>query len=306
MACAPKQGNKKKSSLTAGQVASVSNSMPNVPAPMSLPMAERRFYAPRSTPSEHEQASLIAATFPDIVARLVRDANCTLPLAVTTKVNERGSVTLLVSNPSNPAVAFAPYFDTLTTPLNRSFPVGDSPWLPFRLAPNEVQLTIHSLPMAFLPQVPEELFPSLADSIFNSRNVRILAARYRNNNPETRSGKTATSVVVSVYPGDVRTMGSSIRLYCRSPTVERAYSSNRYTQYRNWWGFGHVAPQWESKDPVCPLYSLNHTRAQHRCPNPTCPGSGNFKPVLNCCSSSQARCANCGEASSPLYRECTE
>ena len=114
--------------------------MPNVPAPKSLPKAERRFYALRSTPSEHEQAFLIAATFPDIAARVPRDANCTLPLAVTTKVNERGYVTLLVYDPSTPAAAFAPYFNTLTTQLNWSFPVGESPWLRFRLAPNEVQL----------------------------------------------------------------------------------------------------------------------------------------------------------------------
>ena len=51
--------------------------------------------------------------------------------------------------------------------LNRSFPMGNSPWLPFRLAPNEVQLAIHSLPIAFLPVDPEERFPSLANSIYN-------------------------------------------------------------------------------------------------------------------------------------------
>ena len=95
------------------------------------------------------------------------------------------------------------------------------------------------------------------------------------------AGKTATSVIVSVYPGDIPTMGTSIRLFSRSHTVERAYSSNRYTQCRNCWGFGHLAQRCDSKDPVCRLCSLNHTRANHRCLNPTCPGSGNLKPVLN-------------------------
>ena len=126
-AVAPKKGNEKKSSLTAAEVTSVSNSVPNVLAPKSLPTAERSFYAPRSSPSEHEQASLIAANLPDIAAGVLRDGNYTLPLAVTKKVNETGSVTLLVSDPSTPAAAFAPYFDTLTTQLNRSCPVGDSP-----------------------------------------------------------------------------------------------------------------------------------------------------------------------------------
>jgi len=60
---APK-GKRNKSSLTAAQVASASNSVPASQPPKSLPTAERRFYAPRSSPSEHPQASLIAATFP--------------------------------------------------------------------------------------------------------------------------------------------------------------------------------------------------------------------------------------------------
>jgi len=205
-AVASKKGNKRKSPPTAAQVASVSNSVQNAPARKGLPMGERMFYAPRSYPSGHDQAPLIAATFPDIAARVLRDANCILPLAVTTKVQEGGSVTLLVTDTTTFAAAFAPYFDTLTTQLKRPFPVGDSPWLRFRLAPNEVQLAIQSLPMAFLPAHPEELFSSLTNSIYNSRNIRILAARFHNPKIQSRAGKTATSVIVSVRSGDVPTM----------------------------------------------------------------------------------------------------
>ena len=155
--------------------------------------------------------------------------NCILPLAVTTKVNDRGSVTLLVTDPAPPAAAFAPYFDALCSQLNKSFPVSNSPWLPFRLAPNETQLAIHSLPIAFLPEDPNKLFPSLPKSILNSKDIRILAARFLNPDARSREGKTATSVIVSVHPGDVQSMGSSIRLFSLSRTVERGYSSNRYT-----------------------------------------------------------------------------
>ena len=121
------KGKKNKSSLSAAKVASASNLVPVTQAPRSLPTAERRFYAPRSSPLEHPPAPLIAATFPDIAACVLRDANCILPLAVTTKVNDRGSVTLLVTDHATPAAAFAPYFDALSSQLNKSFPVGDSP-----------------------------------------------------------------------------------------------------------------------------------------------------------------------------------
>jgi len=298
------KGKKYKSSLTAAQVASANSLAPVSQAPRSLPTAKRRFYAPHSSPSEHPQAPLIAATFPDIAASVLRDANCILPLAVTTKVNDRGSVTLLVTDPATPAAAFAPYFDALSCQLNKSFPVGESPWLPFRLAPNEAQLAIHSLPLAFLPEDPEELFPCLAESILNSKNIRILAARYLNPNAQSREGKTATSVIVSVHPADVLTMGSSIRLFSRSRNIERAYSSNRYTQCKNCWGYGHVAPRCPSTSPVCPICSLNHTRAMHRCPNPTCPGGGNLKAAPALSSSSPPRCINCGGAHTATHRDC--
>ena len=298
------KGKKNKSSLTAAKVASASNLAPVTQAPRSLPTAERRFYAPRSSPSEHPQAPLIAATFPNIATCVLRDANCILPLPVSTKVNDRGSVTLLVSDPATPAAAFAPYFDALSCQLNKSFPVGDSAWLPFRLAPNEAQLAIHSLLLTFLPEDPEELFPCLAESILTFQNIRILAHRYLNPDTRSREGKTATSVIVSVHPGDVLTMGSSIRPCSRSRTIERAYSSNQYTQCNNCWGFGHVAPRCPSADPVCRICSLNHTRAMHRCPNPTCPRGGNAKAVPGCCSSSPSPCVNCGADHTATNRDC--
>ena len=297
-------GKKNKSSLTAAQVASASHSGPDTQPLKSLPAAERRFYAPRFSPSEHQQASLIAATFPDIAARGLRDAKCVLPHAVTTKVNDRGSVTLLVSDPATPAAAFAPYFDALSSQLNTSFPVGAHPWLPFRLAPNEAQLPMDSLPIAFLPEDPDELFPGLAESILNSKNRCILAASYLNPDSRSREDKSAISVIVSVHTGDVPAMGSSIRLVSRTRTVERAYSSNRYTQCKNCWGFRHVAPRCPSIDPVCPICSLNHTRAMNRCLNPTCPGGGNIKATPGCCSSSPPRCANCAGAHTATHRDC--
>jgi len=99
-------------------------------------------------------------------------------------------------------------------------------------------------------------------------------------------------------------MGSSIRLFSRSGTIERAYSPNRYTQCKNCWGFGHVTPRCPTTGPVCPIRSLNHTRAMHRCPHPTCPGSGNLKATPGCCSSSPPRCTNCGGPHTATHRDC--
>ena len=134
------KGRKNMCSLPAAKSASASNVATAIQAPMLLPTAESTLYAPRSSPSKDQQAPLIAATFPNIAAHILRDANCILPLAVTTKVNDRGSVTRLVTNAATPAVAFAAYFDALSCQLNKSFPVCDSPWLRFRLPPTRFSL----------------------------------------------------------------------------------------------------------------------------------------------------------------------
>jgi len=80
--------------------------------------------------------------------------------------------------------------------------------LPFRLASNEVQLPIYSLLLPFLPKDPQELFSILADCNLNSKNIQILSASFLNLNPESRAGKSATLVIVSVNPADVPPMGS--------------------------------------------------------------------------------------------------
>jgi len=109
---------------------------PSLPL-QSLPTAETMVYTPRFTPGQHNQAHMIAATLPDIAARVLLDANCTLPLVVTTKVNDRGSITLLITDTTSPTGAFVAYFDGLMSPLNRPFTVGNAPWLPFWLAPTK-------------------------------------------------------------------------------------------------------------------------------------------------------------------------
>ena len=84
----------------------------------------------------HPDRDTIAATFPDIAADVLRSSNCALPLSFTAKVNSNGTVTLLGVDPATPASDYSPFFSALAARLNKSFPVGTSPWLPFRLAPN--------------------------------------------------------------------------------------------------------------------------------------------------------------------------
>ena len=180
-----KKGRQAKASVSASSGAVASGEV-FTKSPPPLPQAVRRFFASRTTFKPHPEALKIAAHFPDIATSVLREANCSLPLSFTCTVNDKGSVSLLGTYLDTTAFAYTPYFAPLTSRLNKAFPVGNSPWDLFKPAPNETQLLIHSIPLAFLPSDDAQLFPSVHEFIPNARGVSILSVRYLNPNPESR------------------------------------------------------------------------------------------------------------------------
>jgi len=254
--------------------------------PPSLPGAQRRFFAPRQSPALHPDAPSIAATFPDIAARVLRESSCLLPLGFSATVNPRGAISLMVTDKATPAWSDAAYFESLTRALNQSFPVRENPWCIFVLAPRTVQLAIHSLPLHFLPQDEEELFPYIRPAILNNKATPVLSARYLNPDRGSQSNKQATSVVVTVDPQHVSALTSGVFILSQKRKVELAFSANRTFQCRNCWGYGHAHQRCRATHPTCPICALHHTCASHRCQNPTSPRGGNNKPVPSCCPTS--------------------
>ena len=258
-------------------------------------------------PAPHPERDLIRICWPDLAVSVLREANSGLPVSFKVFVNDNGAVSLTVIDTSVPAASYSPFFDALTHKLNQSFPVSDNPWMPFRLAPTDLQFAIHGLPIKAHPEEDAALCDLLQPSIFNSQSVLISKPRFLN--PDRASplrDKKAFSVVVQVPADDGKflTALSRIPILGGNYAIERAYPSSPSKQCNNCWRFGHVKPR--CKNPtVCPLSAGPHAKAEHRCPNPTCPKGGNLKPVLKCCMASPARCPNCSEDHSAGYRDCT-
>jgi hypothetical protein len=157
--------------------------VPKSKGPSPLPTAERRFFAPRLFPLEHEDPVRMAATAPDIMAKVLRDANCPYPFSFTATVNAKGAVSLLCTDLYTPATAYSPYYEAMANKLNQAFPMGDNPHRPFRPAPNQVDLAIHRLPRSYMPPDQEDLLPALSLSISNAVGVTIFAARFLQPDP---------------------------------------------------------------------------------------------------------------------------
>src|SRR5207302_3926738 len=151
---------KGKNPTTPAEVTASSAATPKSKGPSSLPAAERRFLAPRLFPLEHEDLVHMAATAPDIMAKVLRDANCPYPYSFTATVNSKGAVTMLCTDLNTPATAYSPYYEAMANKLNQAFPMGDNPHRPFRPAPNQVDLAIHRLPRSYMPPDQEDLLPA--------------------------------------------------------------------------------------------------------------------------------------------------
>ena len=144
-----------------------------------------------------------------------------------------------------------------------------------------------------MPTEVDNILPAFAESIRNATGVGIYSARFLQSDPAKRAEMSSVSVVVSVSPSDVAAFRSSIWLFLRSRQVEQAYFSNRMTQCKFCFGFGHSAQRCKLDHPVCPICSLSHRRSAHRYPNPTCPKQGNTKAVPACCPASPLKYTNC-------------
>jgi len=287
-----RKGGKGKKNATAAQVgASSKSSVPKGPPP--LPAAQRRFFAPRTSPTLPNDSFIMTATLPDIMATVLKEANCSVPLSLTASVNRNGAVTL-TANPYTPSSAYLPFFDAMTKKLNQSFPVGLNPFQVFREAPTSVELLIHNLPLSILPHEPTDLFPSLLESISNAFDVPIFGARFLQSDPVKRAEKHTTWVVVAVDPLHVSRFAESIRLFSRAHTVAPAYSASKSTQCRKYWRFGHSAPLCKEAAQACPICTLLHHRSAHRCANQSCLKGGFKKSVVGCCNASPPLCINCG------------
>jgi len=301
------KGDKGKKNATAAQVAASSkSSVPKRPPP--LPAAQRHFFAPRTSPTLLNNSFIITATLPDIMAAVLKEANCSIPLSLTASVNRNGAVTL-TANPYTLSSAYLPIFDAMTKKLNQGFPVGDNPLQVFREAPTSVELLIHNLPLSILPPESTDLFPSLLESISNAIDVPIFGARFLQSDPVKSAENRTTSAVVAVDPLHVSQFGESIRLFSRAGTVAPAYSASKSTQCRKCGLFGHSAPLCKEEEQACPICTLLHHRSANRCANQSCPIGGFEKSVVGCCNASPPLCINCGgqhasfDGTCPIRRE---
>jgi len=95
----------------------------------------------------------------------------------------------------------------------------------------------------------------------------------------------------------------SINLFFRNGKVEKIFSSSKSSHCTKCWKFGHSFHQCPSLNPSCPFCWLHHTKAEHRCPNTSCPKGGNLKPVLSCCPLLVVSCPNCQEELSVRTRD---
>ena len=191
------KGKKSPPATTASKVATVVEAASLKGSP-PFTSAATRLYASKNIPAPHPEHDLIRICWPDLTPSFLREANTSLHVSFKVLINNNGGVSLWVIDTSVPAASYSPFFDALTHKLNQSFPVRDNPWLPFRLAPTDLQFAIHGLPITAHTE-DDDILCHLLPCIFNSQSVLISQARFIN--PERASrlhDEKAFSVMVQV------------------------------------------------------------------------------------------------------------
>jgi len=115
----------RKNTTAAPVTVSSKSTVPKGPPP--LPAAQRHFFALRTSPTLPNDSFVMTAILSNIMAAVLKEANCSLPLYLTTSVNCNGAVTL-TANPYTPSSAYSPFFDATMQKLNQSFLVTDNPF----------------------------------------------------------------------------------------------------------------------------------------------------------------------------------
>jgi hypothetical protein len=272
------------------------------PKTISLPAAQRRFYATRTTAAPFEDAATFAASLPLTLGRALDAIHANVDKAFTVTINPNGTVTVLAA-PSAPAVDYVNFFQLLTNTLNTTLPVNDNPFTSFNLAPTTADYAIHNLPVHVLPTTPGDLLNTMRDAIGYATGATINAARFLKPNPADRT-KATTSVVISITPDQAMLLKDSIRLFSRSRKCEKMFSASLITQCRNCCKFGHPAQLCKETSPTCPICSASHTRDAHRCGNQGCIKGGNDKATPGCCDTIPLKCPNCNDQHTASFPGC--
>ena len=229
------KGKKSPPATSASKVASVVEAASRK-GPPPLTSTARSFYAPRNIPAPHPECDLIHINWADLAGSVLREANSGLTVSFKVLVNDNGAVSLTVIDTSVPAAFYSPVFDALTHKLNQSFPVGDNPWLPFRLAPTDLQFANHGLPIKAHPEDDAVLCDLLQPSIFNPQSVLICKARFLNPDRASRlHDKNAFLVVVQLPAEDGKLLTDLSRIPIRGGNyvIQGAYPSSPSKQCNN-------------------------------------------------------------------------
>ena len=101
-------------------------------------------FAPQCFAAPHQDAVCLAATATDIMAAVLKSANCPLSLGFNPTVNELGTITVTTTSRCT-ATLFSPYYEAMTNKLNPASAVGNNHFRTHCAAPGEMNLSKHRM-----------------------------------------------------------------------------------------------------------------------------------------------------------------
>ena len=265
-------------------------------------VTKRKLFATRTTAKPFKNPAVDEARISVAIARTLLGCKCREPTSLQVSSNRfNGTVTLTVPNGSDSG-QYSKYLNEMTKALNEALPDDEPEFLPFRQVPTDVNVLIHGIPLAAIPDDPIELDNKIKEYFKDFHQVDVSSAKFLKANPESRIDKNATSIVVRVPEVDAAKVTPHVIFMGKRKESRIMWHATPTTQCTRCWKFGHPKVGCRENTDLCPICSKTHAEKDHKCHQPSCEGYRRIK--ANCCQLTPAKCPTCGGAHSAKDKIC--
>ena len=265
-------------------------------------VTKRKLFATRTTSKPFKNPAVDEARISVAIARTLLGCKCEEPTSLQVSSNRfNGTVTLTVPNGSVSG-QYTKYLGEITKALNGALPDDEPEFLPFRQVPTDVDVLIHGITLAAVPEDPIELNNNIKEYFKDFHRIDVSSAKFLKANPESRIDKRATSIVVRLPEVDTAKVTPHVVFMGKRKESRVMWHATPTTQCTRCWKFGHPKIGCRENTDLCPICSKTHAEKDHKCHQPNCEGYRRIK--ANCCQLTPAKCPTCGGAHSAKDKIC--
>ena len=235
-------------------------------------VTKRKPFATRITAKPLKNPAIDKARISMAIARTLPGCKCNRPISLQVSSNRfNGTVMVTVPNGSDSG-QYTKYLEEIAKALNAAMPEDVLDFLPFTRVPMDVNVLIHGILLAAIPETPNKLNDMIKEYFKDFHLINVALAKFLKAKPETREDKKATSNVIRLPEADAAKVTPNVVFMVKTNESRIMWHATPTTQCTRCWKFGHPKVGCRENADLCPLCSKTHAGKDHKCHQPSCEG----------------------------------